>query len=504
MYFATAPLPSAALYTLQALGQDARYATAFAIQTATRMAALLQGTAVMIRSLAMYLGPLLALAAAGIAQAGGQPDAVAIVVGVAVICIIWWMFEPVPIPVTSLIPLAVLPLAGVLTPAQVGEAYGSPLILLLLGGFLLAQAMEGSGAHRRIALGMINLFGSASPQRLVLGFMVAAAVLSMWISNTATTLMLLPVALAVLEGAQERERLAVPLLLGLAYAASVGGVGTPIGTPPNLIFMQIYEQYTGNTISFTRWMSWGVPVVVLLVPTMAWLLTRGLKSSARIALPPVGPWRVEERRVLAVFALTALAWITRSEPFGGWRALLDLPQANDASVALLAVVLMCLISDGRGGRLLDWERASRIPWGVLLLFAGGICLASGFLASGLSELLGQALAGFTDMPTLLLILLVCLVVTFMTEATSNTASTTLLMPILAAAALAADLPPELIMVPAAISASCAFMLPVATAPNTVVFGSGYISTARMAREGVMINFIAAGITSGVCYLLLAG
>jgi sodium-dependent dicarboxylate transporter 2/3/5 len=207
--------------------------------------------------------------------------------------------------------------------------------------------------------------------------------------------------------------------------------------------------------------------------------------------------------VLVVFALTTVAWITRSEPFGGWRELLDLPQANDASVALLAVVIMCMVPNGQGGRLLDWERASRIPWGVLLLFAGGICLAKGFVASGLSDLLGETLASFTDMPAFVLILSVCLIVTFMTEATSNTASTTLLMPVLAAAALAASLPPEMLMVPAAMSASCAFMLPVATAPNSVVFGSGYITTARMAREGLLLNFIAAGVIATVCYGLIA-
>jgi sodium-dependent dicarboxylate transporter 2/3/5 len=205
---------------------------------------------------------------------------------------------------------------------------------------------------------------------------------------------------------------------------------------------------------------------------------------------------------MAVFALTALAWITRSEPFGGWRTWFDIPWANDASVALLAVVVMCLVPNGRGGRLLDWERASTIPWGVLLLFSGGICLAKGFVNSGLSELIGQGLAGLTDMPTWLLIAAVCLAVTFMTETTSNTASTTLLMPVLAAAAIAAGLPPELIMVPAAMSASCAFMLPVATAPNSVVFGSGLISTARMAREGVALNFLGVAVISTVCYLLL--
>lgn len=456
----------------------------------------------MARNWALLLGPVAAVAAAVLVLASGYSSAMAIVLAVALICILWWIFEPVPIPVTSLLPLAILPLAGVLTPAQVGQAYGSPLILLLLGGFLLSQALEASGAHRRLALSLIRLFGARSPRRLVLGFMTAAALLSMWISNTATTLMLLPVALAVLDGADERQRLAVPLLLGLAYAASVGGVGTPIGTPPNLIFMQVFEEYSGHSVSFSRWMSWGIPVVVVLVPVMAWTLTRGLGTAAGLRLPEVGPWRVAERRVLTLFAITALAWITRSEPFGGWSRWLGLPQANDASVALLAVVLMCLTPDGKGARLLDWERASRIPWGVLLLFAGGICLARGFVASGLSELLGSALAGFTELPPLLLMLCVCLVVTFLTEATSNTASTTLLMPILAAAALAAELPLEMLMAPAAMSASCAFMLPVATAPNTVVFGSGYISTARMASEGLWLNFIAAGLIAAIGYAVI--
>ncbi|MEQ8801148.1 MAG: SLC13 family permease, partial [Haliea sp.] len=196
-------------------------------------------------------------------------------------------------------------------------------------------------------------------------------------------------------------------------------------------------------------------------------------------------------------------WVTRSEPFGGWQAWLDLPQANDASVALLAVVVMFVLPNGKGARLLDWERASTIPWGVLLLFSGGICLASGFVASGLSDVMGQWLAGMTDMPVWLLLLLICLVVTFMTETTSNTASTTLLMPVLAAAALAADIPPELIMVPAAMSASCAFMLPVATAPNSVVYGSGLITTAQMAREGFLLNLLGALVISTLCYILVA-
>lgn len=456
-----------------------------------------------VQSWALWLGPLLAALAAVLCTVQGQPEAVAVVSFIAVLCVVWWVFEPVPIPVTSLIPLALLPLLGVLTPAEVGQAYGSPLILLLLGGFMLSKGMEHSGAHRRIALAMVRSFGASSGRRLVMGFMVAAAALSMWISNTATTLMLLPVALAVLDAAEDREKLAAPLLLGLAYAASVGGIGTPIGTPPNLIFMQVYEQTTGEAISFARWMSWGLPVVLLMVPLMALLLTRGLRGPLRVDLPRVGAWSTAERRVMLVFGLTALAWITRSEPFGGWKTWVGLPQANDASVALFAVVLMFVIPDGRGGRLLDWERASSIPWGMLLLFSGGICLASGFASSGLSDLAGAWLAGLADLPLYLLVLIICLVVTFLTETTSNTASTTLLMPVLAAAALAAGLPPAVIMVPAAMSASCAFMLPVATAPNTVVFGSGMVSGGRMAREGFALNLMGAAVVSVVCYLMLA-
>ena len=454
------------------------------------------------RNWALWLGPVLATSAAVACHGAGYSGDMATVAFVAVLCVLWWVFEPIPIPVTSLLPLAVLPLQGVLTPAEVGQAYGSPLILLLLGGFLLSKAMEHSGAHRRIAIGMVNLFGASSGRRLVLGFMVASAVLSMWISNTATTLMLLPVALAVLDATGDKDKLAAPLLLGIAYAASVGGMGTPIGTPPNLIFMQVYEETTGQTISFTRWMSWALPVVILMVPAMALVLTRNMVGALSVQLPDVGAWRTEERRVMAVFGVTAVAWVTRGEPFGGWQVWLDLPQANDASVALLAVVALFIIPNGKGQRLLSWERATTIPWGVLLLFSGGICLAKGFVNSGLSDLIGHWLADMTRIPVFALIAIICLLVTFMTETTSNTASTTLLMPVLAAAALAAGIAPEVIMVPAAMSASCAFMLPVATAPNTVVYGSGLISTARMAREGVLLNLLGAAIISVVCYIAL--
>ena len=365
-----------------------------------------------VRSLALVAGPVLASGVLLLLLSAGYPRDIAVTGLVATWCVAWWIFEPVPIPVTSLLPLAVLPLMGVLTPTEVGAAYGSPLILLLLGGFILSRAMESSGAHRRLALNMMRLFGASSDRRLVFGFMAAAAVLSMWISNTATTLMLLPVALAIIEKARG-DTLAVPLLLGMAYAASVGGIATPIGTPPNLVFMQIFEQTTGEAVSFSQWMSWGLPVTVVMVPVIGFWLTRGLHGSSEVDLPDPGHWRAEEKRVMFVFALTALAWITRTEPFGGWSAWLDLPMANDASVAMLAVVLMFVIPNGKGERLLTWDHAVTIPWGVLILFSGGICLAKAFVSSGLSELLGTWLASMSHLPLWALFGLIFLVVTFL-------------------------------------------------------------------------------------------
>ena len=420
----------------------------------------------------------------------------------ATLCIFWWIFEPIPIPVTSLLPLALMPMFGVLTPVQTGAAYGSPLILLLLGGFLLSRGMESTGAHKRVALGVIRLVGSDSPRRLVLGFMIAGAVLSMWISNTATVLMLLPVALAVLDSAEQKERLAAPLLLGLAWSCSIGGLGTPIGTPPNLIFMQVYEDTTGLTIGFTQWMSWGLPIVVTLIALAAFWLTRSLPEKLKVTLPDAVAWRSAEKRVLMIFGITAFLWMTRAGPFGGWRELLGVPIANDASVAFLAVIVLFISRDDEGAPLITWQEAASIPWGVLLLFAGGICLASAFAASGLSALAGEALVGLATLPTYLMLLLICLAVMFMTEATSNTATTALLMPILAAAALAAGVEPLLLMVPAAMSASCAFMLPVATAPNAVIYGTDRVAISTMFREGLLLNLVGAFVVSlGLWWLL---
>jgi sodium-dependent dicarboxylate transporter 2/3/5 len=348
---------------------------------------------------------------------------------------------------------------------------------------------------------VVRFVGADEPKRLIMGFMLAAASLSMWISNTATVLMLLPVALAVISTSSAPKALAAPLLLGLAWACSIGGLGTPIGTPPTLIFMQVYEDTTGTAISFSQWMSWGVPVVAIMIPLIAIALARKVPKDLVVDLPDIGAWRSAEKRVLIIFGLTAIAWMTRTEPFGGWRAWLDMPMANDAAVAFCAVIVLFITRDRAGEPLISWEQASNIPWGVLLLFAGGITLAKGFVSSGLSGQVGELLAGLALVPTLIAIGAVALLVTALTEATSNTATTALLMPILAAASMAADIDPLILMVPAAMSASCAFMLPVATAPNAVVFGTGQIDIRTMVRWGIWVNLLGALVITSVVYMV---
>lgn len=428
-----------------------------------------------------------------------SPD-IAIVAATTLLCAAWWIFEVIPIPVTALLPLALFTLTGVLTPQEVAHAYGHPLILLLLGGFILSQAMAHSGTHRRIALFMVKLGGNHSPRRLVIGFMAASALLSMWISNTATTLMLLPVAMAALE--KSSDHLKQSLLLGVAYSASVGGLGTPIGSPPNALFVSNYEQLTGNDIGFLSWMMWALPVTLLFLPIMMAWITRNIDSTETIAVPNPEAWSVKQKRVLMVFAITALLWMTRSEPFGGWQALTGLTTANDASVALLMCVLMFIIPDGEDGRLLNWESANDIPWGVLLLFAGGICIAKAFSASGFSQLIGQQLAALNQLPLLLIIATIALSVTFLTEVTSNTATTALLLPILGATALSSGIDPALLMLPAALSASCAFMLPVATAPNAIVYGSNAVPIKAMVSYGLVLNLIGSVLITLICFIAL--
>ena len=432
---------------------------------------------------------------------GWERDAV-LTAGITWVTALWWMLEPIPIPVTSLIPMAFLPLAGVLSPADVASAYGSPLVLLMLGGFILSQALVKNNAHKRIAFYVLHFIGRDSERKLILGFMVAAATLSMWISNTATTLMLLPVALAMVAQAEDKT-FATALLLGMAYGASIGGIGTPIGTPPNLVFMQVYDDIFGAQISFAQWMLFAVPVVLVFLP-LAWLwLTRRLGGrQTRFELRSLPAMSVAEKRVLTVFLLVILAWVFRSEPFGGWKTWLDMPAANDAAVALIGILFLFLIPDGNKNYLLNWETAVKIPWGILLLFAGGITIAKAFGTSGLGLILSETLGGGLPDSVFITILLLCLFVTFLTELTSNVATTALLMPILAAVAVRLDIDPALIMIPAAMSASCAFMLPVATPPNAIVFSNPNVGIRHMVKNGFGLNFIGVAVIALLSFWLI--
>lgn len=461
--------------------------------------------------LRLLAGPLAAALAGAAAAAAGQPGAAVATAAVTALCATWWVLEPIHIAATSIIPFAVFPLLGVIDEKAVATSYGHPLVMLLMGGFMLSTAMAASGAHRRLAVGMIRLVGGGR-RRLVLGFMLATALCSMWISNTATVLMLLPVALAVIEADPESGTLAPPLLLGIAYAASIGGMGTPIGTPPNVVLLGVYSEVTGVQVGFLDWMRVGLPVVACLLP-LAWLVVvRGMPGGSRPAIPSLPPMGRHEARVLVVFALTALAWVTRTAPWGGWSGALGITGAGDGTVAFASLVALFVLpagasrqpSSGRAldDRLLSWDEARQVPWGLLLLFGGGISIARAFEASGLGQALGDHLALLASLPTLLMIAVVCLAVTFLTEVTSNTATTTLLMPILAAAAVAVKLDPALLMVPAALSASCAFMLPVATAPNAVVFGTDRVPITSMVRHGLALNLAGVVVIAGLCRLLL--
>src|SRR5688572_13144120 len=453
----------------------------------------------LLRRFALPAGPLLAVGLYLWMTANAEPHVLAATVGLTAWCALWWVLEPVPAPVTALLPLAALPVLGVLDAKQVAQSYGHELILLLGGGFMLSRALERSGAHRRLALGMVRAFGGRSGRHLLFGFIAATGLISMWISNTATTLLMLPVALAVLQSYPDK-RLHAPLILGIAYAASIGGLGTPIGSPPNLVFMQVYADVTGTRYGFLDWMAIGVPVVLVFLPLLGLWLGRHLAGAPAAVLPEAGRWSAGEKRVVAVFAITALAWIFRSEPFGGWSALLGVPGANDASVALLAVIALCVIPDGRGSRLLDWETAEKVPWGALVLFGGGIALAAAFQTSGLSTAVAESLSGLNALPLPLLLLGIVGGVVLLSEIASNTATAVLLMPILAATAMAVGVDPALFMFPAVLAASVGFMLPVATAPNAIAYGSGEVDAQRMLREGAVLDVVGIVVLCVVCYI----
>ena len=455
----------------------------------------------------IFFAFLSSLVLGGVLYEMNQPKDIIFTAAITLFVAVLWVTEALPIPATSVIPFAAFPLFGVISHTEAASSLGSHVIMLLMAAFMLSKALEKANLHKRFAIYMLRVTGSGSPLKVILGFMMTTAVLSMWISNTATILMMLPMAIAIIN-AWDNPRFGVALILGIAYAASLGGVGTPIGTPPNIIFMSVYEETQGVEYSFIEWMKTGIPIVIVAIPVMALWLARGIKTVGNIDLPEPGHWTKAEKRVLAIFGTVALAWIFR--PF--WTAWLGITTISDSTIAVAGVVAMFLVNSGNDNgevdakgnneKLLDWKTANDIPWGMLLLFAGGICIAKAFMASGLSVVMGTWLTGLSTLPVLLLMLCICLFVTFLTEITSNTATSTLLMPILAAAGLAVGVDPKLLMIPAAISASCAFMLPVATAPNAIAYSTEKFDIKTMAREGIVLNVLVAVVVTIVCYVTL--
>jgi len=437
----------------------------------------------------------------------------------------WWMTEAVPISVTALLPLAVLPLSGAASIREAAAPYAHELIFLFMGGFIVALSTERWNLHTRFAFSVLRLVGT-EPHRLVGGFMLITAALSMWVSNTATTIMMLPIALSVIRvlagdgkgddqsepGAHERN-FPLALLLGIAYAASIGGIGTLIGTPPNLFLASFAKSNLGIEISFVRWMAVGLPLVLCFLPLVWLLLTRvifPLGRRSRAGSPArlehiyekSPPMKRGEIATLAVFTGMASLWVTRpllqKLTLGGGRPFAGL---SDPAIAIAGALALFVIPVNVRERrfVMDWKTAEKLPWGLLLLFGGGLSLAAAVKANGVGEFIASRVAAFHGLPSVAVVLLVVTLLIFLTELTSNTATTATLVPILAALAPGMGFPALLLIVPAAIAASCAFMLPVATPPNAIVFGSGHVRIPDMSRAGLWLNVLGIALITALTY-----
>ena len=439
------------------------------------------------------------------------------VAALAALMAIWWLTEALPVAATALLPIAVLPVLGIVDATAAAAPYAHPLIFLFFGGFVIALAMERWGLDRRVALVVLRACGTR-PTRLIGGFMIASAGLSMWVSNTATTVMMLPIGLSVIallgtnDDASEpavKSPFALSLLLGIAYGASIGGLATLIGTPPNALLAAFMAKTYGIEIGFGRWMLLGLPLSCGLL-LVAWLILtrvafrpdrtpiRGASAVLSREFQSLGPLSRAEKRVGIVFALVALAWVFRPVISG------LVPGLTDPGIAILgALALFIVPADARRGHaLMNWAWAKRLPWSILVLFGGGLSLASAIQSSGLAAWLGQGLMAAQGWPLIALVLVVTAVVIFMTELTSNTAATAIFLPIIAAFATSMSLSPLMLAVPAALAASCAFMLPVATPPNAVIFSSGHVTIPTMARAGILLNLIAIAAIVAAAYSLL--
>lgn len=473
-----------------------------------------------IQRLGLAIGPLLAVLVLWLipdADAGGLDTAGRATAAIGVLMAAWWLTEALPLPATALLPLALFPLFGISNSATAAAPYASDVIFLFMAGFILGLGMERWNLHRRIALRIILAVGTA-PRRLVGGFMLAAAVLSMWISNTAATIILLPVAVSVIRMLQDPDaadqsavaQFATCLVLAIAYSASIGGVGTLIGSPPNLVAAGFLESRMDCQIGMLDWMRFGLPLVVFFLP-LAWIylvwfafpLRMGQTDSGaniRDALTDLGRMSRGERIVSVVFGLTALGWILRPQ----LNALPGLDLLGDAAIGMLGALSLFLIPVHKGERAMDWETAARLPWGVLLLFGGGLSLAAAIGEHGVDTFIASGISALGDLPLWLLLLIAVTVVKFMTELTSNTAIATTFIPVLAAVAVGLGAPPEMLVIAVALSASYAFIMPVATPPNAIVFASGHVTISQMARAGIGLNLLSIIPVAAVAWLATPG
>jgi len=464
----------------------------------------------------LYLGLFLFVAVLLTPSPGGMEPTAWKTTAVTLLMAIWWITEAIPIAATSLLPIVLFPVLGIASIGETATPYANPLIFLFLGGFIIAIAMQTWDLHKRIALRII-LFAGIKPSSIIIGFIVATAFMSMWVSNTATALMMLPIALSVVHLADKKiqedssiKNFEIVLVLSIAYACSIGGTATLVGTPPNALFAAFMFETYGVEISFARWMAAGFPLILILLPLMYFILTRfvfpvklkelpGGKALIEEQMTEIGKITKPELRVAIVFGITACLWIFRPL-FAGF-----LPGLSDTGVAITSGVFLFILPSGTksGQKILNWSHLKALPWGILILFGGGLSLAMAINSSGLAVYIGDAMKGLSGIHMIFLIFLVVLITVFLTEITSNTATTSTFLPILASMAIGIGQNPMLFTLPVAIAASCAFMLPVATPPNAIIYGSGKISIPQMAKAGLWLNIFISIVLTFAHYFLFA-
>lgn len=457
----------------------------------------------------LFLGPLLFIVTLLFFNPEGLPPEAKAILASTIWIATWWITEAIPIPATSLLPIVLFPMTNGLDVSATTSAYGNDTIFLFMGGFMIALTMEKWDLHKRIALTIISVIGT-NTERIILGFMVATGFLSMWISNTATAMMMVPIGLAIIYQVSEALKddpsidtsienfgFGKALMLGIAYSASLGGIATLIGTPPNTLLAGAINEIYGVEITFAQWMLFGVPLAWIFI-LVAWVYLVKVAYPQKLKHLPggsevirqqkkdLGTASYEEKAVFVVFVAVALAWISRSFILDAFAPNLEM---TDAMVGLIAAIILFIIpsKNRKGDNLLDWATAVKLPWGILLLFGGGLAIAAGFTNSGLSEWIGNQLIGLQGVNVLVIVLVVAALVLFLTEITSNTATASMMFPIMASLSVALSIHPYALMITAAVAASCAFMLPVATPPNAVVFGSGYLKISDMAKAGFSLN-----------------